>query len=445
MKSVPVQHQEWNGLRVYVMGLGRFGGGVGVARYLAENGAHVVVGDSGSRESLSDSIQALQEHIDSGRTRCVFGPHAFQDLEGIDVLVVNPAIPMPWTNAFILRAESLGIRVTTEIEISARLVNPDRVIGVTGSAGKSTTSAMIEFGLNRLGVHAMLTGNFGGSLLSRLSELETESVVVLELSSAMLYWLERSGYFEDHTFRVGCLTNCVPNHLDWHGDEEHYIQSKKILLKGARHRVVGPDLAAWVSGTVQLVTVSDAVKDCIVPGSHNALNAGMAALAVEHVYQGDRQSIESAVRDFQGLPHRLQCVGSYGGIEYFNDSKCTVPDATLLAIDALASNRKENTIHVIVGGYDKGSDLACISQRAPELAGLYCIGATGLSIAQGAPSKAHYCDDLENALRVIHKNSKPGDTVLLSPGCASWDQFSSFEQRGERFMQLAQHGSGELI
>lgn len=445
MKLGTEPDQKWNGRRVYVMGLGRFGGGIGVARYLAEAGAQVLVGDTAERSILAGSITTIQDLIDQGQVRCVLGPHAIEDLNGVDTLVVNPAVPMPWSNTFLLKAESQGIKITTEIEIAVRSIDPTNVIAVTGSAGKSTTSAMIHSGFTKLGIHSVLTGNIGGSLLERLHEVTSDTKVVLELSSAMLYWLGRSGYFESNQFAIGCITNCIPNHLDWHGDETHYIESKKNLLDACTHHVFGDSLASWSGWTDEVLSESEAILGCFLPGRHNAMNAAMAVRVLKHQTLFGMAEITEALRTFEGLPHRLQFVGTHHGIHFYNDSKCTVPNATLLAVDALQEERPAGSIHLIVGGYNKGSNLSEIAELGPTLAGLYTIGSTGQSIHDAAESNAYLCGDLLNAMSLIRERASEGDTVLLSPGCASWDQFSNYEARGDRFIELAMQPAGELI
>lgn len=437
--------QQWSGRRVYVMGLGRFGGGIGVTRYLAEAGAQVLVGDKADPSLLSESISTIQDLIDQGQVRCVLGPHAIEDLDGVDTLVVNPAVPMPWSNIFLLKAEAQGIRITTEIEIAVRLIDSANVIAVTGSAGKSTTSAMIDFGLAKLGVDSVLAGNIGGSLLERLDEVASDTKVVLELSSAMLYWLGRSGYFDSNQIAIGCITNCIPNHLDWHGNETHYMESKKILLDACSNHVLGSSLACWGESDKDVLSKTEAVTGCLLPGQHNAMNAAMAARVLKHQTSYGMEEISEALRRFEGLPHRLQFVGTYQGIHFYNDSKSTVPNATLLAVDALKENRPAGSVHLIVGGYNKGSDLSGIAALGPTLAGLYAIGATGQSIHDAAESNAYLCGDLPNAMSLIRDRASEGDTVLLSPGCASWDQFSNYEVRGDRFIELAMQSAGELI
>ncbi len=432
---------QWNGQQVYVMGLGRFGGGVGVTRYLVEQGANVTVGDLGKFEGLSGSINQLQDLINDKKVRIVLGAHETSDLDGVDSVVVNPAIPRPWENAFISHARSKGICITTEIEIAYRLLDPSKIIAVTGSAGKSTICSMIHHAFQTMKHKSLLGGNIGGSLLADVDAIKSGAIVVLELSSAMLYWLGESGALEDLPPDVGCVSNCVANHLDWHGDGQHYEDSKRVLSGFARNLVLGSGVAGW--GKAVVVAMDDAVTGCSIPGKHNGFNAAIAVRAVQAMTGDGQERIENAVRSFGGLPHRLQLVHECNGVRFYNDSKCTVPDATALAIEALSPSTK---IHLIVGGHDKGSDLSLISKMSTELAGLYAIGATGAGIVGAAASaNSFYCEDLEKAMALIQGRVSDGDVVLLSPGCASWDQFANYEVRGNLFSELAREMQGDRV
>ena len=441
----------WTGQHVYVMGLGRFGGGVGVSRYLARQGARVTVGDSGDPSQLNASIRSLHDLIDSGAVSLALGEHDTEDLQGIDALVVNPAVPRPWANPFIQHARSNRIRTTTEIEIAYRLLDSSRVIAVTGSAGKSTTSAMIHHGLIELGHTSTLGGNIGGSLLG---DCDQSGFVILELSSAMLHWLGESGVLQDSPPLAACVTNCLPNHLDWHGDESHYTQSKRLLARTVSpcgHLILGQQVQDWDLGagtsSVRVIRDSDALVGCTVPGRHNGINAAMASSAIDAVLQSgtNTHQIHDAIRSFSGLPHRLQLVHEGQSVRFYNDSKCTVPGATQLAVDAISGLVDHSKIHLIAGGYDKGSDLSSVSDLAPSLAGLYAIGDTGRGLVDSGGDRALYCGDLENAMKAIASRLSEGDVVLLSPACASWDQFSNYEERGDRFTELAKVMHGERV
>lgn len=418
------------------MGLGRFGGGLGVTRYLLREGACVILNDLSSAEVLSGPLAQIGRHE---HLSVELGHHDPELLNGIDMLVVNPAVPKPWDHPMIQAAVAKGIRVTTEIEIAYRQLDPAQLIAVTGSAGKSTTSAMTHHALQELGIPTILGGNIGGSLLYRLDEITPESTIVLELSSAMLYWLWGRNHADPVPHpAVSCVTSYSSNHLDWHANESHYLDSKRKILHPDKTSVFPEHLLDWTVGKSIIVKEAESVFGCAVPGAHNAMNAALASACVRAIHpELDDSLIHDAVRSFPGLPHRLHRSFECEGVTYFDDSKSTTPQATLLAVESLKSIVQDDAIHLIAGGYDKGSDLSLISNLAPRLAGLYCIGATAQSIASRASSNTYLCDTIEIAMERIHSRISKGDLVLLSPGCASWDQFENYEQRGARFTELA--------
>jgi UDP-N-acetylmuramoylalanine--D-glutamate ligase len=168
------------------------------------------------------------------------------------------------------------------------------------------------------------------------------------------------------------------------------------------------------------------------------MNASFAIACIRGLHPHLSESdLIPAVQAFTGLPHRLHRSFEHQGVIYFDDSKSTTPQATLLAIKALETIAPRDRIHLIAGGYDKGSDLTPIANLAPELAGLYCIGTTAQSIVSASRSNAFNCNTLDHAMHQIHTRTQEGHLVLLSPGCASWDQFENYEQRGRRFVELA--------
>lgn len=451
--------------RITVMGLGRFGGGVGVTRWLVEQGARVLVTDLDPPERLAEPLAAIDDLVRGGRVTLRLGGHDFADFAGADLIIANPAIPKPWKNPYLLRATSASVPITTEIRlVIERLPRRERVIGVTGTAGKSTTSAMIAAALGGAGLRVRLGGNIGGSLLPMLPTIGATDYVVLELSSAMLHWLSPAvGYSEAPGWSPGLavITNCAPNHLDWHGEYAHYEASKQQILRSQQPgdlAVMHARLAAWSRSAgpsdrrIEWMNFDDAraAPTLAIPGRHNRLNAAFALRAVG-LLGADMQRAAEALASFPGLAHRLELVGKFeiGGpgeppVRAFNDSKSTTPEAAALAVAAMDDDQTIGAarVRLICGGYDKQIDLAPMVAPAARCARAYTLGATGPALAEairGAGGRATNCATLACAVERAVQDLRPGDVLLLSPGCASWDQFTNFEIRGRQFAETVRN------
>lgn len=453
--------------RVTVMGLGHFGGGVGIARHFAERGSKVIVTDFQPAEKLTSSIAQVQDLVDNGSLTLRLGEHREQDFIDTDLVIANPAVASPWKNKFLRAAAIANVPITTEFNIAvSQLPSRERVIAITGTAGKSTTSAMTAHILQNVGHQVVFAGNIGGSTIASLQNISADAFVVLEISSFMLYWLspiaERDGFIAPnwcHTARmkgwpahVAAITNISDNHLDWHETMEHYRECKQQVFANMRSTDTAiasdkSDLQLFAEKTNTphciILNAHDRVKDLAIPGIHNERNARMAVeLCLAADTKLTRSAAERAVRTFPGLSHRLELVGELkttnATAKAFNDSKSTTPQATVLAVEAFAASNGTHRVHLIAGGYDKKSDLSPIASLSPQLAGLYTIGTTGPAIATAAGNTAIQCGSLANAIIEIKQRIKPGDVVLLSPGCASWDQYENYEKRGEEFRSLVQ-------
>jgi UDP-N-acetylmuramoylalanine--D-glutamate ligase len=450
---------DYQGQRVTVMGLGRFGGGVGVTRFLSDHGGDVLVTDTLPPEELKASIDAIAG-LPGVSLR--LGEHNISDFTTPDLVVVNPAVKPG--NRFVRAAEAAGVPITSEIRLLVKHL-PDRrkTIGITGTAGKSTVTAMLGHVLKKVlggqgtqgssgeadsGGRVHVGGNLGGSLLPRVESIQPEDWVVLELSSFMLEGL-REDRWSPH---IAVITNISPNHLDWHGSMEDYIAAKQVILDFQKD--IDGDFAIGGGGThtifeekidiarADLASSDDELRvspplDLLLPGHHNQVNARLAFKAVDAALGMTPGHNFGLLNDFPGLPHRLQHVGTINGVTCINDSKSTTPDATRLALESFP----DRPARLMCGGYDKGSDLTPLIEAASEkAAAVYTIGATGPAITDAGNKRGQTpffnCEQLQSAVqRAIH-DARPGDVLLLSPGCASWDQFENYEQRGERLIEL---------
>lgn len=426
--------------RVTVAGLGRFGGGTAVSRWLVGQGARVLVTDQAPAEKLAASLDGLKDLPVEYR----LGEHRAEDFTSADVVVASPAVPPD--NPFLSAARAAGVPVTTEIRLFVERC-PAEVVGVTGTKGKSTTTAMLGAVLSKR-FKTWVGGNIGRSLLPDLAEIDKTDVVVLELSSFMLHYLGDMRWSP----HVAVVTMVAADHLEWHGSAHAYADAKRNILRFQRPDdfavLNGEDpastaLAGATAARVVTFGVSDRpLFDLLPPGRHNQLNA-QAAYAAAALLGVTRDEARDALRQFPGLPHRLQLVHEANGVRYFNDSIATIPGAAVAALDSFPPRR----VIQIVGGSDKGLPFTEMCNALVERAkAALCIGATGGTIAEmmssaaqpaAGTAPAYQCGDLATAMKLAKTIASAGDVVLLSPGCASYDQFVNFEERGDTFARLA--------
>lgn len=452
MSEMPVSGSEdraFDGRLVTVMGLGQFGGGLGVVQWLLQRGARVCITDIASERTLAQPLAALADAIQSGRVTLRLGGHAAEDFTRSDLVVANAAVPKPWEHPLLLAARKAGVPVTSEIRLAAERLDRSRTVGVTGSAGKSTTSSMLACALRASGRRVVLGGNIGGSLLG---STEARDWTVLELSSAQLWWLSPDSGLAGWSPRVAVLTNLAPNHVDWHGSLGHYLAAKAGIRTSqsedgvflsrfdeehpaqAKEMAQACPMGAWWRGGQSPGDVPP--MQLAIPGEHQVRNAQLAWSAAAACAAIDGQPWDGAraakgLEAFTGLEHRLQLVGTFHGMQCFNDSKATTPEATAIALRAFPDWSR---IHLIAGGYDKKVDLSSVRDLAPRLAGLYAIGATAPLLAPAPP--AIRCDTLTAAVDEAFSRGKAGDILLLSPACASYGEFTNFEERGRKFVEL---------
>jgi UDP-N-acetylmuramoylalanine--D-glutamate ligase len=343
-------------------------------------------------------------------------------LDGVGLVVKSPGVP--GSAAPVAAARERGIPVWSEIELGWRLLGA-RLVAVTGTNGKTTTSELLGA---ILGVP--VAGNVGRALCELDGAVEPGALVVCEVSS---FQLEDVDAFRPE---VAVLLNLEPDHLDRHGSFEAYREAKLRVFanQGDGDTAVVPRRFGPVPGGARRVEFSgdDALPaEPLIPGAHNRENAAAAAAAARAAGAGE-EAIARGLAGFQGVAHRLEPVGEVGGVLFVNDSKATNVGAARRGIAAYAGR----PLLLILGGSRKGEDFAPLAAAlGPDVRGVYVLGETAGELAEAIPGAVRV-SDLQEAVAAAVSEARPGDVVLLSPACASYDQFRDFEQRGDEFRRL---------
>jgi UDP-N-acetylmuramoylalanine--D-glutamate ligase len=342
-------------------------------------------------------------------------------LDGADVLVKNPGVPPE--RPLVLEARRRGVPVWAEVELGYRLLRPRPFVGVTGTKGKTTTSELLGAMFRAAGRSVVVAGNVGRPLTA--VEAPHDAWIVCELSS---FQLEDVHELE---LEVAVLLNLEPDHLDRHGTFERYRAAKLRIFERARRKVVPHDLG--------LEGISFSADDALpaeplIPGRHNRANAAAAVAAARAAGLPD-DALAEALRAFAGVPHRLELVREHHGVRWINDSIATNTFAVRHGVRAF-----DAPVRLILGGRAKGEDFAPFARDLPgNVRSAYLIGeaAEELEFAFASAGKRYErAGTLESAVEAAARDSAAGDVVLLSPACASYDQFLDFEQRGEEFRRL---------
>ncbi|RED65778.1 UDP-N-acetylmuramoyl-L-alanine--D-glutamate ligase [Cohnella lupini] len=473
-----MQLESYRGRHVVVLGLAR--SGVAAAKLFHGVGADVVVNDKKEREQCpeADELTALGISV-------VCGHHPDGLVTGETALLVkNPGIP--YSAPPIVAAQKLGVEVVSEVEVAGQL-SPAPIIGITGSNGKTTTTTLTGALLEAAGLKPLVAGNIGRPLSEAAAEISADGWLVAELSS---FQLKGTSEFRP---RIACLLNLAETHLDYHGTMEDYVGSKvklfdnqtsedvaiyneddetcrrlaesfkgmKMPFSVTRQLAQGvfvdppypdikpaegePVLERWIIHRVegkpdQRIIRADEIG---IPGRHNVANA-LAAIAIALAAGARPDSLIEPLRDFRGVEHRLEFVGTFGGVKFYNDSKATNPMATTMSILSLPA-----PLILIAGGLDRGSDyMELLPVFRDRLKGLAAIGETrekfGRVAALSGLASVKIVEPVEDAEQTLRRAveeaaamAAPGDIVLLSPACASWDMFASYEVRGRIFKQSA--------
>ena len=443
----------WAGKRYAVLGLAR--SGVATVRALVAGGAEVVAwdADAGRREAIATLFSgegrspglpgAAPETLDPGLRR---GTVVLQDFEAADqakfeALIVSPGVPLN-RHPIAAKARAAGTPIIGDIELFAQAraaLSPHKVVGVTGTNGKSTTVSLIHHILQTAGIPSRLGGNIGLPILEQ-EPLPAGGVYVLELSS----------YQIDLTQTLDCdvavLLNITPDHLDRYDGFEAYAASKARLfaMQSKGHAAIigigdaasaqiarslsarGEDVTKIAPGVCMVQPLSPSLQ-----GPHNLQNA-LAAINACEALGVPNAAIDAGLLSFKGLPHRMERVATKHGVTFVNDSKATNPESTAPALAAF------DRVHWILGGQSKADDLDACAPSFGHVASAYTIGDATQKFAKLLDGKVpvEQSGNLAAAVTSAARQAVAGDTVLLSPACASFDQFRDFEDRGDQFRAL---------
>ena len=374
------------------------------------------------------ALTALEERgVDVSGVDRSLGNEDPEALEGMDVLVKGPGVRP--SNEVVRAEHARGIPVWSELELGYRLL-PDgvRVAGVTGTKGKTTTVRMLGAMLAAGGRDVTLGGNEHAPVTEVAGTLEPGSDLVLELSSFAL------NDVDTFTCDLAVLLNLEPDHLNWHGTFEAYRDAKLRVFEGATTKVAPRGFG--IEGALEFAEDDPLPAEPRMPGAHNRENAAAATAAARASGVAD-DAIAEALRTFEGVPNRLELVRELHGVRWINDSKATNTAAARRGVASF-----DAPLHVIFGGSLKGEDFAPLARDLPaNVRTVHLIGeaADQLAEALDAAQRAYTRDgDLATAVRHAAREARPGDVVLLSPACASFDQFSDFEERGDTFRALVE-------
>jgi UDP-N-acetylmuramoylalanine--D-glutamate ligase len=440
--------------RVLVVGLGR--SGLSAAMFLRGQGARVTVSDARSAVALAKEIPALLE----AGIMVESGGHGLLTFRRQDLIVVSPGVPMDTPE--VKQVVAFGLPVIGELELASRYLQ-GRVVAITGSNGKTTTTTLVGKIFSDAGVPTLVGGNIGLPVIDLVAKSTAETVSVLEVSSFQLETVE-----EFHPW-IAVVLNITPDHLDRHGSFESYAAAKARITERQTTEdflvLNAEDKAAqmvalktkaqifWFSGrrpikqgafvhgeSILFVPREGAKAEPVMPvndihlkGSHNVENV-LAAVCAARLAKIPAESIRASVAGFAAVEHRLELVKVVNGVEFYNDSKATNVDAAMKAVASFAGG-----IHLILGGKDKDSDYGLMSAMLKERVKIvYTIGSAAEKIERQLHGvvKIVPAETLPVAVAKAAKAATTGDVVLLSPACSSFDQFENYEQRGRVFRQL---------
>ncbi|HJV32764.1 MAG TPA: UDP-N-acetylmuramoyl-L-alanine--D-glutamate ligase [Patescibacteria group bacterium] len=469
--SKKTPQSAFRGRKITVMGLGLNQGGLGIAKWLLRHGARLTITDLKTREQLAPSIEALAEVKGARRVRYVLGRHRAEDFRRADMIIQNPGVPRD--SEYLAVARKAGVAIESDISIFFRLC-PHPIVGVSGTKGKTSVTAMLGAMLSQAFGEAVVGGNIRRSPLDRLDALMASKrpvPVVLELSSWQLESLKAA----EMSPAIAVLTNVLPDHLNRYDGMKDYAAAKELIyawqlptgvavvpydnawtrkmgarVRGERFWASMKPLPQEQNGLFyrgrKAVVRSQGVEtalfeagDVALPGAHNLWNALLAAGGA-YLRGADPKAIRAALRAFRGVPHRLERVRELRGVAYWNDTAATTPEASVAAMETLFAKKKGV---LIAGGADKelvfGAWAKAVKRYAKKVV-LFKGTATPKMRAALARAGVKLEDDAVTMREAVARASaaaKRGEAVLLSPGCASFGIFVNEFDRGDQFREEA--------
>ncbi len=428
--------------------------GFAVAKHILEKGGQCYFFEELSSPKIDDSVNKL---INLGGIR-LSTDNVDRILLHIDVLVISPGVPI--NHEIAVKAKNLGKRIIGELEFGCLQFTPP-IIAITGTNGKTTTATLVDAIFNEQGLKSALVGNVGVPITSKISEVDDDTICVAEVSS---FQLETVSAFCPH---VSCILNISPDHLERHYTMENYVYLKKRVFKNQREseyailnyddkivrgfcteiksKIIYVSTREKVDGAYligdklyyrdEYITSKENLK---LSGEHNVYNA-LFAIAISKLMNVENKIIASALQNFKGVKHRMELIAQKEGVEFYNDSKATNTASTISAIEGL-----NKPIILILGGSEKGEKYISLFEKIKLSMVKHVIltGASRYNMLESA-GKVGYSNltltsDFTTAIKIAKLVSEQGDAVLLSPACASFDNFSCFEERGERFKEIVE-------
>ena len=430
----------FSGKKITVMGLGLLGRGVGDARYLASQGAELIVTDLKSAEDLATSVAELS---DFPNVSFVLGEHRLEDFRDRDFILKAAGVPLD--SIYIAEARKAGIPIKMSASWFKELSGIP-LIGITGTRGKSTVTHMLHDILKAAGGKILLGGNVRGvSTLALLEEATPEHTALFELDSWQL-----QGFGEDRMSpELSLFTTFYPDHLSYYKDDiDAYLADKANIFlyqKPSDTLILGEQMALTVIDKYESQIASKVIVagektipeglELLVPGEHNRYDAALALAAARALGVDDSISVK-ALEAFLGIPGRLELVALKDGVSFYNDTNSTTPEATIVALHALAEEGGAR-INLILGGHDKGLEMKNLLELIGESAKhVSLLAGSGTDRIKESLPDAPIFDSLEEAVADARSHAEPGDTVLLSPAFASFGMFKNEYDRGDQFTAI---------